>query len=239
MIASTASTDERTGEMAWIGPFGWFGAFAIAMLVGTWVVLPRLVDAGVGQQLAWFCVSGPVFAAMLVVVAVGLKREGVGLRERLRLRPLARRDLRFIAAAFALTGLGTGVVFGLAHLLGLELQLVPAFFADQPLGGGELWLLVVWLPVFVLNIFGEELLWRGLLLPRQEQTFGRHAWLANAAGWLAFHVCFGWSMMLVLMPMIFAQAWACQRSGNTSVGIAVHGIINGAGFVAVTLVGIG
>jgi membrane protease YdiL (CAAX protease family) len=92
--------------------------------------------------------------------------------------------------------------------------------------------------VFLLNIFGEELLWRGVLLPRQEQAFGRHAWLANGAGWLAFHVCFGGSMLLLLMPMIFAQAWACQRSGSTWVGIVVHGTINGVGFVMVTLLGI-
>ena len=236
MFVGTASTDvQTTGSAA----FGWFAGFAVAMIVGTWGVHPRLVHAGVGQQLAWFCVAAPVFAAMLVAVALELRRERErNVAERLRLRSLARRDLGFIAAAFALTGLGSALVFGATHLLGVELQMVPAFMDDQPLEHGELWLLAVWVPVFLLNIFGEELLWRGVLLPRQEQVFGRHAWVANGAGWLVFHVCFGWSMLLVLMPMIFAQAWACQRSGNTWVGVAVHGVINGAGFVAVSLVGI-
>jgi membrane protease YdiL (CAAX protease family) len=237
MFAVTASTDvQTTGSAA----FGWFAGFAVAMIVGTWGVHPRLVDAGMGQQLAWFCVAAPVFAAMLFAVALELRREGVlNVAERLRLRPLARRDLGFIAAAFGLTGVGSAVVFAVTYLLGAALQMTPAFMDDQPLAHGELWLLAVWVPVFLLNIFGEELLWRGVLLPRQEQVFGRHAWVANGVGWLAFHVCFGWSMLLVLMPLIFAQAWACQRSGNTWVGVVVHGLINGVGFVAVSLVGVG
>ncbi|HLT36289.1 MAG TPA: CPBP family intramembrane glutamic endopeptidase [Enhygromyxa sp.] len=226
----------------WIGTFGWFGAFAVAMLVATWAVLPALVAAGIDPLLAWFLVAGPVFAAMLVGSAVALRREGVALRwqavaERLRLRPLTRADLRWIAAGFALTGLGSALLLGLGELLGFELRLVPVFFTEEPLARGQLWLLLAWLPVFVVNILGEELLWRGVLLPRQEQAFGRHGWLANAIGWLSFHICFGPSMMLFLVPMIFAQAWACQRSGNTSVGVAIHGAINGVGFVVVSLLG--
>ena len=247
MFSSTATpsslTHQSTPQLSWLGTFGWFGGFALAMLAGTWAVLPRLVDAGLHPQLAWFAVSGPVFAAMLVASAIALAREGVALRwrtlaSRLRLRPVGRGELRFIAMSFLLTGLGSALLLGVAALLGVELRMVPAFFADQPLGHGEMWLIAAWLPVFLLNIFGEEVLWRGVLLPRQEQTLGHHAWLANATGWLLFHVCFGASMLLLLAPLMFAQAWACQRSGNTWVGVAVHGTINGVGFIAVMLGGI-
>jgi hypothetical protein len=31
----------------------------------------------------------------------------------------------------------------------------------------------------VLNIVGEEFVWRGVVLPRQEVAFGGRAWLVN------------------------------------------------------------
>ena len=34
-------------------------------------------------------------------------------------------------------------------------------------------------PLFVANILGEELCWRGYLQRRQEAALGRKAWLAN------------------------------------------------------------
>jgi Type II CAAX prenyl endopeptidase Rce1-like len=38
----------------------------------------------------------------------------------------------------------------------------------------------------LLNILGEEFLWRGVVLPRQEVAFGRRAWVVNGILWLLF-----------------------------------------------------
>ena len=41
--------------------------------------------------------------------------------------------------------------------------------------------------LIVLNIGGEELWWRGIILPRQELAFGKWAWLVNGLLWDLFH----------------------------------------------------
>jgi len=43
----------------------------------------------------------------------------------------------------------------------------------EKLQPGEGWLFLAWLPYFFFNIVGEELLWRGYLLPRQVGVLGR------------------------------------------------------------------
>jgi len=76
----------------------------------------------------------------------------------------------------------------------------------EPLTPERTWLLAIWLPFWVLNIMGEEILWRGVLLARQEQTFGRWAWLVNSGGWLLFHLAFGWQLLVVLLPILVRSA---------------------------------
>ena len=46
----------------------------------------------------------------------------------------------------------------------------------DPLTPGRYWLLAAWVPCWVLNIMGEEILWRGVMVPRQEAALGRRAW---------------------------------------------------------------
>jgi hypothetical protein len=65
--------------------------------------------------------------------------------------------------------------FGPADFMGIQLA-------------GAWWVVlyyIVWL--VVLNIFGEELWWRGYVLPRQELFFGRATWIVHGIFWSAFH----------------------------------------------------
>jgi hypothetical protein len=77
------------------------------------------------------------------------------------------------------------------------------------------------------------------LLPRNEAAYGRGAWLVNGSGWLLFHVCFGVKMLLILAPLVYSTAWACQRTRSTTVGLIIHATINGAGFLALALGAVG
>jgi membrane protease YdiL (CAAX protease family) len=213
----------------------WFGAFGLAMLATTRLVLPPLVRGGWHPHLAWFAAGMPVFLGMFVAVAVQLRRERsswslVDVAERLRVRRLGRGDVVPIAIALAVTGVATPA------LLALGFSPAPSFMHVGPLAPHERGVLLWWIPFFAANILGEELLWRGVLLPRQERAHGRHAWIVHGLGWLVFHIAFGPSMMLVTAPLMLAQSWACQRTGNTTVGIAIHGGVNGLGFVALAFV---
>lgn len=218
-----------------LGPWLWFAGFGLAMLATTRLVLPRLVEAGWHPHLAWFAAGAPVFVGMLVVVALVLAREGVpwtprALAMRLRVRRLDRAGAFVIVVALTITGIATPA------LLACGLDATPPFMHVGPLAPGDRGVLLWWIPFFVANIVGEELLWRGVLLPRQERRHGRSAWLAHGAGWALFHIAFGPSMILVTAPLMLAQSWACQRSGNTTVGLVIHGAVNGLGFLVVAFI---
>jgi membrane protease YdiL (CAAX protease family) len=58
----------------------------------------------------------------------------------------------------------------------------PPFMSFDPLTPGRYWILLIWVPYWVLNIMGEEILWRGTMLPRQELAFGKWAWLFHGIG---------------------------------------------------------
>jgi membrane protease YdiL (CAAX protease family) len=93
----------------------------------------------------------------------------------------------------------------------------------------------VWLPYFFFNIAGEELLWRGYLLPRQVNAIGRSAWLFNGLLWVVFHLAIGWRIAIVLLPIEFIVPYVVQKRQNTWLGIIIHGLYNGAGFISVAL----
>ena len=113
-----------------------------------------------------------------------------------------------------------------------ELPSSPWFLQHTP--GLHAWVFAAWIPLFLSNILGEELCWRGYVLPRQEARFGRAAWLPNGILWCLFHWSFGWPIMVTLLPITLLLPWIVQRRRNTWVGIIIHAIFNAAGFILAT-----
>ncbi|WP_428264967.1 lysostaphin resistance A-like protein [Haliangium sp.] len=224
-----------------------FGVPSVAMYVAITSGVPALSAAGVPMPVAWFAAGGPVFGLLLVMAAVAYARERrpwtvPALAERLRLRPMTRADWGWAGAALAVSSIAIGAVLALSHALasvtGLApLTPTPAELQFEPLGPGEYWMLLAWIPFFVANILGEELLWRGIILPRQERAFGRHTWLVHSGFWLLFHLGFG-PQMLVVTPIVVAQTYAVARRQNTTVGVVIHAALNGIGFLVVSLGGL-
>lgn len=95
------------------------------------------------------------------------------------------------------------------------------------------WLLLVWAPYWILNILGEEFIWRGVMLPRQEIAFGKHTWIIHGFGWCLFHIAFGWQLLLMLVPLMFIQSYILQRTKNTWVRVMMDGGLNGPSFIAI------
>jgi membrane protease YdiL (CAAX protease family) len=80
--------------------------------------------------------------------------------------------------------------------------------------------------IIVLQIFntvlGEELLFRGLLLPRMQGTFGRWDWAANGVLFALYHLHVPW-----VIPQAFVDTvvpYASKRYNSALVGIAVHSV---------------
>jgi membrane protease YdiL (CAAX protease family) len=80
-------------------------------------------------------------------------------------------------------------------------------------------LILVW---FVFNtVLGEELLFRGFLLPRMNAIFGRKDWLANGLLFGAYHLHVPWVIPATLLDT-FIIAYPTKRYRSAWIGIAVH-----------------
>lgn len=216
-----------------------FGCGGLLLYLVVHGLVPAAAAAtGVEPVLLWLVFAGFVFLLPLVFAAAWLlRREGTYVRnelwrERLRFRPMRAADWLWTAGALAAIGL---LSVGSMSLLEAVLGERPGMFfvAMEPLASGRYWILVAWLPFFALNILGEEFVWRGVVLPRQEAAFGRWAWLANGGAHLLLHLPTGLPILVALWPTAFILPYVVQRRGNTWIGVAIHGALNGPGFVAV------
>jgi membrane protease YdiL (CAAX protease family) len=216
-----------------------FGAFSVLLWLTVAVVIPWLRDtSGISPIIGWY-LSGTVlvlvpllifgvFVAWRELPAPGLR----ALRTRLRMNRLDRGDIIWsIGGLFAITA-ATAAILLLARAIDPTFRPSPWFLSEPP--GWHAQLFAAWIPLFVSNILGEELCWRGYLLPRQETAWGHFAWLPNGILWCLFHFSFGWPIMVTLLPITLLLPWIVQRRRNTTVGIVIHGVFNAAGFILAT-----
>ncbi|HZT01023.1 MAG TPA: CPBP family intramembrane glutamic endopeptidase [Steroidobacteraceae bacterium] len=90
---------------------------------------------------------------------------------------------------------------------------------------GRWWLLDVFALFYIANVVGEELWWRGYILPRQIAAGARTAWLRNGLLWCGFHVFFAWDV-LALVPIAIMIAAAVQWRRSVWIGIVAHATLN-------------
>ena len=107
-------------------------------------------------------------------------------------------------------------------------------FLDVPMRGRYLFLLAGLVGWF-FNIAGEELLFRGILLPREEAAFGRHAWLFQGIVWALWHIFWWWNVLPLMVGVTLPLCFLVSRRRNTWMGIMVHGAMNLVPFVAATV----
>src|SRR4051794_30659891 len=92
---------------------------------------------------------------------------------------------------------------------------------QQFLSGNWAWLAIC-VAFFAFNtVLGEELLFRGLLLPRMRDAFGRWDWVANGVLFAVYHLHQPWSIPANLLDT-FVVSWPSSRYRSALIGIAVH-----------------
>ena len=69
---------------------------------------------------------------------------------------------------------------------------------------------------------GEELLFRGFLLPRMNGAFGRRDWLANGVLFATYHLHVPWAILPALAVDTFIIAYPAKRWHSAWIGIIVH-----------------
>jgi len=74
------------------------------------------------------------------------------------------------------------------------------------------------------TVLGEELLFRGLLLPRMQGAFGRFDWAVNGVLFALYHLHMPWVIPENLLIDTFAMAYPSRRYRSALIGIIVHTI---------------
>jgi membrane protease YdiL (CAAX protease family) len=90
------------------------------------------------------------------------------------------------------------------------------------LSGNWTWLAIIVALQIFNTVLGEELLFRGLLLPRMNGAFGRWDWAANGILFAVYHLHVPW-----VIPQAFVDTvvpYAVKRHNSALVGIAVHSV---------------
>ena len=123
---------------------------------------------------------------------------------------------------------------GLPALLDPNVTITTAVL-DNMVGGqilGNWRAVVLYIVMLVFNVVGEELWWRGYLLPRQEAANGRFAWVWNGLLWTVFHI-FKWWDLIGLLPVCLALAYVSQRTKNNWPALIAHFLFNGLALMMV------
>lgn len=214
-----------------------WAAAAVPMGVLAWVAAPWLRDQLGGDdpfaQALLICITaGLVWQFVLVLILT--RRELGGLqwsrvREALWLRP--PRDPRSgrVGGRVWWWVLLFVVLFALEEALpGISGPSPRDFTAFLDSGGGKEFFRGAWgwFALFVVlaifnTVLGEELLFRGLLLPRMRGVFGRGDWVANGVLSAVYHLHVPWVIPTTLWDTI-ALAYPSRRFESAWMGIIVH-----------------
>jgi membrane protease YdiL (CAAX protease family) len=226
----------------------YFGIPSLLFSASILGLLPWMIRQGHSQIFTFFVTFGLPLGAMLVAAFVWHRLEGrpftwPSIRDRMRLQQPTARDWLWTLGLVLVTIFAGGLWGPVAALFsGIQFYTPPAEFVavmtglrDGTFGGMDMsgrWdifaLMAVCLIVF--NIFGEELWWRGIILPRQELVFGKWTWLLHGMLWNLFHFFYHSTAASVVGYMVatIPIAFVAQQTRNTWPGIIAHLIANSA-----------
>ncbi len=218
-----------------------FGTASVAMILETQFLIPFLSKrTGCEPIIFWFIVAGlGLFLPLLILACFILRSEGVKVnksawKDRLRFKKMNKADWLWSIGAIIVIGILSFAIMSLLEVLIGKVENHTTFMAFETLTPDRYWILLMWLPYWILNIMGEEILWRGVLLPKQEIVFGKTTWLIHGALWGIFHIAFGWNLLLTLIPILLIQPYVVQRRKNSWIGVVIHAVINGPSFIAIS-----
>ncbi len=220
-----------------------FGVPTLLNGFACWVLIPLLHrHFGVIIEAAYFISVGLFVLAPMLCWALLLTRREVGTWEisklltRMRIQRLSSLDWLWTGGAF--TGLCAASYFVAKVLMPMwGMDATPFFFQNMPLDAEHRWIVAVWPAFFFFNIFGEELLWRGYILPRQEAS-SRWAWLGHGLCWAFWHVPMGLDLVVAAAPTFFILPAIVQFRKNTTLAIIVHAVFGAFGFLVLAFGGV-
>jgi CAAX amino terminal protease family. len=249
------SIDSKTGQYTLLQILGIWALAALPMGILGWIVFPAVAPdfhtdpLGAGVIRMVLITAGLIWLFVLSMIIVR-KEEGdlrwATIKRRLRLNapqgPITGQTHR---------RLWLWVIPVLIVSVGFDLALVPIvqklwvslfpFLAEPPGYNfsivfntpeilqrlvGAWWFFGLYAVLSLFNDFlGEELLFRGVLLPKMEGVFGRWSWVANGMLFACYHIHQPWVIAenLVSGPILAYPSW---RFRSTWMSVIVHSAQN-------------
>lgn len=207
----------------------------LLQFVAIYWAVPLLSDkTGIMQLGSWMILSIPIIFLPIAIGGFILLRTEQGVKklsERLLLHKLTKKDWWVCLMGFLVMAVGSGITFTLCSMLGLNSN--PPFARNvQAWTDGHFWMFGLWALYWPINILGENIVWRGVILPRMEIRIGKLAWLLNAFMWGLFHLAFGLGNIIILLPTLLVVPYVAQKSRNTWTAIILHAGLSFPGFIA-------
>jgi membrane protease YdiL (CAAX protease family) len=214
-----------------------WAAAAVPMALLAWVVAPLIADhlsgpGALSRALIVTLTAGLVWQFVLVMFLVAREQRTLRwpvLKEALWLRspraPQTGRRGGRIWLIVPVLAVATGVEMllpGPSNPVGRDLGEFLGSHAGHTLLAGSWGWFALLAAMFVFNtVLGEELLFRGFLLPRMNGVFGRRDWVANGVLFAAYHLHVPWVIPATLLDS-FIVAYPSKRYRSALIGIAVH-----------------
>ena len=224
----------------------WVAAAAPMGILG-WLVAPALSRDAANSGMVRLAALGIGLVWQFVLVLILLRREGVALRwsslrERLWLKAPSDRDGKpdgrlwwwIIPLLFATVLYELALNGPVQHFW---VSIFPAFAepssfslagllntpeARAKLVGAWGFLLLFIVQAFFNTVAGEELLFRGVLLPRMQGAFGKWDWLANGILFGFYHWHQPWGMLGSVVDGALLYAFPTKRFRSSWFGIIAH-----------------
>jgi membrane protease YdiL (CAAX protease family) len=236
----------------------YFGIPALVFVLSVYYLIPYFMGQGHTEFLSYSLALLIPLVFMLAASLIALRIEGYpvnweSIKQRFRLRRMDKADWIWTGVSLVIMLVSAGIFGVLGQILVtngiiplpskiptalLDPTVDPANLmnvfinAVGPNVKGNWGLVILMLVLLFFNIIGEEFWWRGLILPRQELTYGTNTWLIHGTLWALFHAFKYWSV-IGLLPVCLALSYVAQRRQNTWPGIITHFIVNGLGLIPV------
>jgi uncharacterized protein len=217
-----------------------WAAAALPMAVLSWIVAPAIENSfsGAGnvrlvKALLLLLTAGMIWQFVLVIGLVWLEQRSLRwstVRNALWLHsPRSPKSGRIggrlwlilvpLIALFAVEAVLPAVGESTDRDLGAFLD---SHLGHTFLSGNWSWFALILLLFLFNTVLGEELLFRGLLLPRMQRAFGHRDWLANGVLFAGYHLHVPWGIPAALVVDTFAISYPARRCQSAWIGIAVH-----------------
>jgi membrane protease YdiL (CAAX protease family) len=216
-----------------------WAAATVPMIVLSWVVAPTLAGtlsgpAPLPRALILCMTAGLVWQGVLVLALTWRETRSLRwerVRDALWLRPPSSPSSGRVGGRLWWVLVPAIAIFGLTQLLpsvkapsGRDLGVfLESADGQHFLAGNWAWLAIIVVLAVFNTVLGEELLFRGLLLPRMRGAFGKKDWLANGVLFALYHLDMPWAIPAMLLNT-FALSYPARRYRSAWLGIIVHSV---------------